>query len=183
MIAVPRKVELVVQGEFLTKTEDEVRCAVVEAGETWLVELTDAVEFLAWLQVGFRPPTQGIPSSGLPAGVWAGVRLPYVDASGEPLRDVIDLLDVRARVRWVETPDGGVPERLLHAWRCSNCGTRGEEPRPRLCPHAGLLCGDAAIDPQVHVVMSDHVDEKQARVLRGLGISVWPSLATLGIRR
>jgi hypothetical protein len=178
-VRIPDRGLVVSQGQFLARPEGEIREALA-LGETWLVELDDPVEFLARLQAGFRPPMQGNPHSGLPPSVWVGARWGAGDQRGNAL---MNLLEVRAAVRWVDVDGPSLDPDVAQAWRCSNCGTRGFAPRPTLCPHAGGLCGDAALYPQVHVVMSDTLSDSESRVLDGLGISVWPSLRTFGFRR
>lgn len=183
MITIPDRMVFVHQTEFLSKTENEIREETDGKGHVWLVELTDPLDFLAWLQPGFKPPMQGNPHSGLPRNVWAGVRL-----GSAPYADPLELLEVRSAVRWVDLEPGLPWEEItgwydvVQAWRCSNCGTRGTTPRPRLCPHAAGLCGDARIDPQIHVVMTDAlIYDEDANVLTKLGIALWPSLASMGL--
>lgn len=124
-----------------------------EPAEVCLLELKEPKAFVSFLPPDYQA-SQLNPGATLPANLWAGV----VFRGGE-LRLVRELLDVRTRIRWIEldtdfTPRGGHEAldrliKILGAWRCENCGHRGDGYRPVRCPHSKVLCGDARIVPQI----------------------------------
>ncbi len=139
---------------------------------TWLINTDgDISGFLDTLPDWAQPATLRNPTSGLPPNVWVGANV----------EDWEDLLRVRSKVRFLIANSCSHPGELrsaMNAWRCSNCGHRGasREPRPKTCPHANHLCGDAKLLPQIHwVVGSPHYpSEEHRRVVESSGASYWP---------
>lgn len=131
---------------------------------TWLLQVKSVKRFLATLPPDMQPATPARPLSGLPKNVWVGGHLEEVWP---------ELLDVRARVRFLivdERTDPNLLKNALDAWRCSNCGRRGQSPRPQHCPHAAHLCGDASLLPQVHWI----IDLNNSTTWKQQGVAYWP---------
>lgn len=154
--------------------------SVVESrpGVTWLCDVGSPKAFSACLPLEYQPPTNKNPSAGLPKNVWCGVTIE--SASRTELLRVGDLIDVRARIRWVyldgrfDSFDAGRLMPLLSSWRCTHCGRRGLAPRPALCPHAKALCGDAKLEPQIHWLLGR--DLHRFEEARELGLVLWPNV-------
>jgi hypothetical protein len=146
-------------------------CRVPDDIPTYAVELDDVTAFLAALPDDFKPPTQKNPQGGLPKNVWVGGRIEDVWP---------EILDVRSRIRFLivdQHSDLIVLEDALSAWRCSNCGRRGTAPRPKTCPHAAHLCGDAKLLPQIQWVidLGDDVNRDVKELADETGVAYWPS--------
>jgi hypothetical protein len=141
----------------------------------FLVVLTDPAAFVASLPVKFQSPTQMNPHAGLPTNVWCGVTL----KTAQDVRVAESLFHVRSRVRWIAdelSPSEFLRAerpfyRLLQSWRCSNCGRRGEYPRPKRCPHANVLCGDAKLDSQIHWI----IPYVERNYFNAGDIAIWPA--------
>lgn len=156
--------------------------------QVYLFDLPNPAAFAASLPAAFQAPTQRNPTAGLPANIWVGMTV----VTGEDVRAAERLLDIRARIRWVSV--GTLPWKaetelidLLAAWRCSNCGQRGTGRRPKACPHAKSLCGDAKIEPQIHWLREDGKrfnecigwSRRLEASARELGVTLWPSVPTV----
>jgi hypothetical protein len=126
-----------------------------EPAEVCLLEIEEPRQFSTLLPLEYRAD-QLNPNAALPPNLWVGAVCRSLRFQKRPIRE---LLDIRARSRWVELC-GDFSERgdrsaldevvrILGAWRCSNCGHRGDGYRPVRCPHAKTLCGDAKIVPQI----------------------------------
>jgi hypothetical protein len=132
--------------------------------------ISDIPSFIDDLPDDLKPPTQRNPEGGLPKTVWVGGFHHHVWP---------DILDVRSRVRFLlinEKTDLLSLEEALDAWRCSNCGRRGTAPRPRACPHAVGLCGDARLLPEIHWVvdLTPGGQEEVAKMVHAAGAAYWP---------
>lgn len=143
----------------------------------YLIQLTYPRKFITDLPDPWKPPTQQHPHTGLPPNVWCGVKV----KRAQDLGLAEELLDVRARLRWIEDETEGKSRTLLfhflESWRCSNCGHRGQYLRPKKCPHHRVLCGDAALDPEVRWLMRYGVVPRGYREeAAALGVDVWPEV-------
>jgi hypothetical protein len=107
----------------------------------------------------------------LPKNVWVGGLA----------RDVWpEILDVRSRIRFLVIENAADARELTHAlaaWRCSNCGRRGVAPRPKTCPHAAAICGDAKILPQIDWIIDRRTpgyNAKTLEIVHKAGVLYWP---------
>lgn len=106
------------------------------------------------------------PEGGLPRNVWFGLHW----AKPEQIIELAQLRRIPARRLFVFTTwgPGLLDEAKLDftAWRCSNCGVRGEYPRPQDCPNT-RICGTDTLQPQIHWIIGDVTISKE------YGIKVW----------
>ena len=135
-------------------------------GEEVLIDLVDVPSFLEKLPPDLRPATMVGAQAGLPKNVCVGGRFKDVRP---------DILNVRARIRYLVVDNlTNLKEykKALEAWRCSFCGHRGTYPRPRLCPHAHGLCGDAKLLPEIHwiVCLGYDVGKKKQTLAEKYGV-------------
>jgi len=114
------------------------------AGINYFIAISDVQKFLEGLPDDMTPPTQEKPFNGLPKNVWVGGTVGIFQ----------ELLGIRAYRRFLIFTGANVEQLdfCLEWWRCSNCGHRGDPPRPTHCPHTNL-CGDARLDSQIHYVI------------------------------
>ena len=179
------EIDLLDQAEFLDGPL-RVRDA---PNKIFMVVLEDPAKFFTQLPSEFQSPTQRNPHSGLPANVWPGVMF-RSDGRYDlraSVRKVERLVDIRARVRWVMSSKATKEMeseivRTLSSWRCSNCGRRGPYPRPKQCPHASILCGDAKLEPQIHWYLGTTESDRWRmsvafeQALGDLGVVIYPDV-------
>ena len=121
---------------------DEIRA---NEGTDYLIAITDVRAFLDTLPEDMTPASQEKPFNGIPKNVWVGGTIKIFPA----------MLHIRAYRRFLIWPYSDSLHcfgQALDYWRCSNCGHRGDPPRPTHCPHKNL-CGDARLDSQIHYVV------------------------------
>ena len=138
-----------------------------------LIELDDPSDFVQRLPAEFSTPSQRYPNAGLPPNAWCGV---VVDGH-KTLARARQLLEVRARVLWVYMVSGSWSAALdlFEPWRCTRCGRRGGFPRPKHCPHARFLCGDARLEPQIQwLILDPSMDPLFGNNVKKLGVEVYP---------
>lgn len=146
---------------------DEIRKAK-NAHFTYALEINDVLPFIADLPEDMKPPTQRNPQGGLPKNVWVGGMVNDVWP---------EILDVRSKTRFILVDEDVENVRAAtEAWRCSNCGHRGLAPRPKTCPHAANLCGDAKLVPQIHwhVDISGVTPDDYREDIKKRGLAYWP---------
>lgn len=121
-----------------------------------------------WLRM---PPTGGIPPN-----IWVGVAF---ETNFEAAERVRRLLKIRAKNLFIvgkekhETID---LEPLLVPWRCNNCGRRGNDHPPPVCP-TGSICDGSKLEPQIHqVVDMDREDGHWAQVCEKYGVPLWQQI-------
>jgi hypothetical protein len=101
-----------------------------------------------WRRIG----AQG--QGGIPPNAWIGAGFQTQEEADQRIPRLVKL---RPRKRFLLFKKGKEADirigKYLDAWRCLNCGRRGDAPRPERCP-SGNICADMEIGPQIHWVVS-----------------------------